>query len=157
MTKQGATNGTDGEKDKATSTVMRLQQPHGDQGRRSRHILSLHEGHPEPQAARRKRTAEKPGQGKGPSRGDESSSYRCHSKFERYFPTPLDHVGELTTPLPSASHGGDREKKARGEQKGKREKRKPPSEEEGRLLVQRSTAQSRTVLQKHCTCTAGDG
>lgn len=115
-----------------------------------RYTTAIHE----PQAARPKRTAERPGQGKGPSRGDESSSYRCHSKFERYFPTPLDHVGELTTPLPSASHGGDREKKARGEQKGKREKRKPPSEEEeGRLLL----AQRSTVLQQHCTCTAGDG
>lgn len=58
------------------------------------------------------------------------SSYRCHSKFEMYFPTPLDRAGELTTPLSSysggkAKKGSDRrERRAKERERERREKRK---------------------------------
>lgn len=62
------------------------------------------------------------------------SSYRCHSKFEMYFPTPLDRAGELTTPLSSYSGGKAKKGSDRRERRAKEREREKGEKKEERCI-----------------------
>lgn len=73
------------------------------------------------------------------------SSYRCHSKFEMYFPTPLDRAGELTTPLSSYSGGKAKKGSDRRERRAKEREREREGRKERRKVHQTLSLISRKV------------